>query len=57
MSGFGGFLLLFKVLVLPNISPEDELGPGIVMIAAILVGLVFAFAGRLVQHYFARKRN
>lgn len=57
VSGFAGFLLLFKLMFLPNIPPEDELAPGMVMIAAILVGLAFAFAGRWLQKYFAKKRG
>jgi hypothetical protein len=55
--GFAGFLLLFKVFFLVNIPPEDELAPGIVVFAAIMNGLLFAFIGSRIQHYFAKKRN
>ena len=55
--GLTGFLLLFKVIFLVNISPADELAPGIVVLAAILSGLLFALAGHLIQNYFAKKRN
>ena len=55
--GLTGFLLLFKVIFLDNIPPEDELAPGIVVFAAILNGLLFAVAGRIAQNYFTKKRN
>lgn len=55
--GLTGFLLLFKVIFLDNIPPADELAPGIVVIASILNGLLFALAGHLIQNYFAKKRN
>lgn len=55
--GFAGFLLLFKVIFLDHIRPEDELAPGMVMIAAILAGVICAFAGRLLQKSFAKKRS
>lgn len=54
--GLVGFLLLFKGLFLVNIRPEDELAPGVVVFAAVLSGLLFAFAGQLVQD-FLRKRK
>jgi hypothetical protein len=53
--GTGGFLLLFKLIFLVNIPPEDEIPPGIVVIASVLNGLLFAFAGYLIQNYFGRK--
>jgi len=49
LVGLVGFLLLFKVVVLDRIPPEDELAPGIVVFIAILSGLLFGFAGYLVQ--------
>ena len=55
--GTTGFLLLFKIILLDKIPPEDELAPGIVIIASILSGLLFAFAGHLIQNYFGKKRN
>ncbi|MEJ6981555.1 hypothetical protein WG906_13900 [Pedobacter sp. P351] len=35
ISGFAGFLLLFKFLILDKTPPEDEVAPGLVMLAAI----------------------
>ena len=54
--GLAGFLFLFKVLILVNIPPEDELAPGIVVFAAILNGLLFAFIGHLIQNSFEKNR-
>lgn len=53
--GLAGFLYLFKVLILVNIPPEDELAPGIVVFAAILNGLLFAFVGHLVQNALGKR--
>jgi ABC-type antimicrobial peptide transport system permease subunit len=55
--GVGGFRLLFKLLFLDNIQPEDEPVPAIVFFASILNGFLFAFIGSLVQNYFVKKRN
>ena len=55
--GMAGFLLMFKLIFLDNIPPEDELAPGIVLIAAIMTVLVFAYIGYLIQNYIRRKRN
>jgi hypothetical protein len=52
--GLTGFLFLFKIIVLDHTSPEDELAPGIVVLASIVSGVLFAFAGRLLQNYFGR---
>jgi hypothetical protein len=49
--GLTGFLFLFKIIILDNVPPEDELAPGIVVLASILSGLLFAFAGHLIQNY------
>ncbi|MVM30288.1 hypothetical protein GO755_09605 [Spirosoma sp. HMF4905] len=54
--GLTGFLFLFKVIVLDNVPPEDELAPGIVVIASILSGLLFAFAGNSIQNYLKKQR-
>jgi hypothetical protein len=54
--GTAGFLILFKMLILDRHPREDELAPGIVVIAAIISGLVFAFIGNQVQYYLANKR-
>ena len=55
--GLSGFLFLFKIIFLDNIPPSDELAPGIVVLASIMNGILFAFAGHLVQNYFEKKRN
>ena len=55
--GAAGFLFLFKVLALPRIAPSDELAPGMVVIAAMIVGLIFAYIGSRVQNYLANKKN
>ena len=55
--GVTGFLMIFKVLILDRIPPEDELAPGIVVIASVLNGLIFAFLGSLIQKYFVKKRG
>ena len=54
--GLTGFLFLFKVIVLDHVPPEDELAPGIVVLASILSGVLFAFAGRSIQNYFGKQR-
>lgn len=53
--GLVGFLLVFKVFVLPTIPPNDEIAPGMVLIAAILNGFLFAFIGSLIQKYLRHK--
>ena len=50
-----GFLLLFKFIFLDNIPPADEVAPGIVVLASILNGLLFAFAGQRIQDSLERK--
>ena len=55
--GVAGFLLMFKLIFLDNISPADELAPGIVVIVSVMNGLLFAFIGSLIQNYFAKKKN
>ncbi|WP_153799126.1 hypothetical protein [Foetidibacter luteolus] len=55
--GLTGFLLVFKIFFLPNIPPSDELAPGIVVIAAILNGVLFAFIGSFIQRYLLKKGN
>lgn len=55
--GLTGFLILFKIIFLDNISPADELAPGIVVFVSILSGLLFAFVGHRVQKlYFGKRR-
>ena len=53
--GLTGFLLIFKLIFLDKIPPEDELAPGIVLFVALVNGLLFAFAGYLIQNYFRKK--
>ncbi len=55
--GVAGFLLMFKFIFLDNISPADELAPGIVVIISVLNGLLFAFIGSLIQNYFVEKKS
>lgn len=55
--GVSGFLFLFKIIVLNNVPPSDELAPGLVMIIAALNGLLFSFIGAKIQQYFERKAN
>jgi hypothetical protein len=55
VTGMIGFLLLFKVIFLDRITPEDELAPGVVVLASILSGVLFAFAGSSVQNSLAKK--
>ena len=55
--GVTGFLWMFKLIFLKNIPPADELAPGIVVLAAMLNGLLFAFIGSLLQNYFLKKRT
>lgn len=54
--GVAAFLLLFKLFVLPNIPPTDELAPGVVLIASVLNGLLFGFIGSRIQNYFVKKK-
>lgn len=55
--GLTVFLLLFKLIFLDNIPPEDELAPGIVVALAILNGLLLGYAGYLLQNYFGKTGN
>ena len=49
--GLTSFLLMFKLLFLDRIPPADELAPGIVVLASILNGVLFAFIGHAVQKH------
>jgi hypothetical protein len=55
--GVAGFLFLFKLIILDRIPPEDEIAPGMVLIASVFSGFFFAFVGYLIQGYLAKKRN
>ncbi len=52
VAGLAGFLILFKLIILNHTSPDDELAPGIVVIAAVLSGIFFGFIGNLMQNRF-----
>jgi hypothetical protein len=54
--GITGFLLMFKLIFLDHIPPEDELAPGIVVSISVLNGILFAFIGSLIQNFFVRKK-
>ncbi|QKJ29880.1 hypothetical protein HQ865_08965 [Mucilaginibacter mali] len=56
ITGMTAFLFLFKIIILDRTSPADELAPGIVMIAAIISGMCFAFVGRWAQNYWTKTR-
>ena len=53
--GAAGFLLLFKIFALPHIPPEDELAPGIVVIAAVVNGFLFGYVGAFIQNRLVKK--
>jgi hypothetical protein len=53
--GVAVFLLIFKLIFLKNIPPYDELAPGIVVIASVLNGFLFACFGSLIQNFFEKK--
>lgn len=55
--GGAGFLLIFKIFFLEHIPPEDEVPPGVVVFVALVNGLLFAFAGYLVQNYFQKTQS
>ena len=52
--GVAGFLFLFKLIVLNNVPPEDELAPGIVILASIMNGCLFAFIGSRIQNKLSK---
>ena len=49
------FLTMFKLIILDNTSPIDEMAPGIVLLAAIFIGVLFAFIGSKIQNHLAKK--
>lgn len=53
--GTAGFLFIFKLLFLQHVPPEDELAPGIVLMTALLVGLLFSFIGSITQSVLVKK--
>lgn len=52
ISGVNGFLFVFFLI---NISPSDELAPGVVVFGSLLSGLLFAFVGARIQRYFGNR--
>lgn len=46
--GMVGFLAFFKVFILVNIPPEDEIAPGLVLLTSIVIGLIFAYVGGII---------
>ena len=55
--GVTGFLFMFKLIILDNVPPEDELAPGMVVIASLFSGLLFAYIGYKIQNYLGKKGN
>ncbi len=55
--GVTSFLLMFKFFILVHIPPSDELAPGMVVIASVLPGLVFAILGSRIQSYYVKKSS
>lgn len=53
--GVAGFLLMFKLVVLDNVPPSDELAPGFVVLVSFFNGLLFAFVGHWIQHHVRKK--
>ena len=53
--GVAGFLVLFKIIILDNTLPADELAPGIVALASLINGVLFAVAGRAIQRYLNKE--
>ena len=54
-TGTAGFLYLFKIIVIDRTSPEDELAPGIVVLAAVISGLICAYLGNGIQGGLLKK--
>ncbi len=50
--GFASFLIMWKMIFLTRITPEDELAPGAVMILAVILGSILGFLGSKIQKYF-----
>lgn len=53
VSGVAGFLLMFKVLFLDHIPPDDELAPGIEVLISVLNGFLFGYIGSRIQNSLA----
>lgn len=53
--GVAGFLLMFKLIILDNTAPSDELAPGVVVMASVLNGVLCGFIGSRIQSYFMKK--
>jgi hypothetical protein len=57
MLGVAGFLILFKIIILDNTSPQDELAPGVVVLASLINGVLFALAARALQRYLKSRTH
>lgn len=55
--GVIGFLILFKVIILDNHPPSDELAPGIVVVLSVIAGLVMAVAGNFIQRRSGKNKS
>lgn len=55
--GVVGFLVMFKFVFLDRIPPSDELAPGIVVLASIFNGVLFAFFGHVIQDRLGKKSS
>ena len=57
----GGFVLgvvfgFLAIVLLSRLHPEEDLA-GITIVTLLISGLIFAFAGSLIQSYFVRKKG
>jgi hypothetical protein len=57
IAGVAGFLFLFKIIILDNTPPSDELAPGIVVMASILNGIILSYIGSLLQNCLRKKKT
>jgi hypothetical protein len=55
--GMVGFLTFFKVFILVNIPPEDEIAPGLVLLTSIVIGLVFAYVGSIIGRKWSKSNT
>ena len=57
ISGFvlGVLFGFLAIRVISKLHPEEDLA-GITIVALLMSGLIFAFAGSLIQSYFVKKK-
>jgi len=57
ISGFvlGVLFGFLAIRVISQLHPEEDLA-GITIVALLMSGLIFAFAGSLIQSYFVKKK-